>query len=782
MRLLHHTEDGGFQLTKPLAQGTRPRYAILSHTWLVDNGREVSFKDLIQGNAETKRPAGYHKIRFCGEQAAKDGLDYFWVDTCCINKDSSAELQEAITSMFSWYRNAAKCYAYLADVSTAQPSWELAFRQSRWFTRGWTLQELLAPASVEFFSIEGTPLGDKKSLERQIHEITEIPDRALRGHDLTEFTIAERLSWSKSRHTTRKEDKAYCLLGIFNVFIPLIYGENEYAYTRLREELDKRYAESAKLDQVLSMLPVASEAAFNSLSNQHEPTCLPDTRTELLQEIAEWADGRDDRCIFWLNGIAGTGKSTIARTVSSTHHDRGNLAATFFFSKGGGDVSRADKLITTLARQLASRIPSARRFICEAIMEQDDIANHSFRDQWNMLILGPLSKLNASLSPSTVILVVDALDECDSERDIRVLLNVFATAQSLHNPRLRILLTSRPEIAIRHSIGKLPEPMRQVFTLHEISPDVVDEDLGRFFEDNFSLIREERGFAADWPGMRVIKRLVEISCGLFIWASTACRFIREGRRLAMRRIKILVNKHISDAGPEKQLDQIYTTVLQDSIQQGYNDEEKVELYEMLRDVLGSIVVLSSPLPMESLAKLLNMPLSDIKDTLADLHTIFHIPSQTSRPIRLHHPTFRDFLLDKDRCSDMNFWVDEKQAHKVLAESCLTMMERMLKRDICDLKSPGTLLKDVDPSQIEKCIPSELQYACIYWAQHCRQSGMVFSDGDRVHRFFQEYLLYWLEAVNLMGKSAEMGAIIRLYHSSLVVCVSDRIWRIDLGTD
>lgn len=124
--------------------------------------------------------------------------------------------------------------------------------------------ELGAPTSLTFFSVEGTRLGDNTLLEQCIHEITEIPSRALRGHDLTEFTSAEQRSWSKSRHTTREEDKAYCLFGIFNVFIPLIHGEGDYAYTQFRQELDKRYAESTKLDHFLSMLPVASEAAFNS--------------------------------------------------------------------------------------------------------------------------------------------------------------------------------------------------------------------------------------------------------------------------------------------------------------------------------------------------------------------------------------------------------------------------------------------------------------------------------------------------------------------------------------
>ncbi|KAI1089482.1 vegetative incompatibility protein HET-E-1 [Rostrohypoxylon terebratum] len=784
MRLLYRNEDGTFQLTKDLAGEELPSYAILSHTWLLDGDEEVTYDDLVRGNTKSK-PAGYAKIEFCGEQATKDGLEYFWLDTCCINRNSSAELQEAITTMFTWYRNATRCYAYLTDVSAnGAPSrviddeypllsWEPAFRRSRWFTRGWTLQELLAPASVEFFSVEGIRLGDKKSLQSIIHEITGIPHEALRGEAVANFTVDQRLSWAANRQTKRKEDKAYCLLGIFNIFMPLLYGEGDHAFDRLRQEIDKKNAENAKRDHLLALLPVASEAAFNSRHNQHEPTCLPNTRTELLHEIEKWIETPNERCIFWLNGIAGTGKSTVARTVARTHYNRGDLGANFFFSRGGGDLSNANKLVTTLSRQLAARLPPVRRYICEAIDEQEDIMSLSLKDQWEKLIINPLSKLHSKYLESTVVIVIDALDECESERDVRVLIRVLSTSRLLNNVRLRVFVTSRPDILIRHGFTKIPEVEREVFALHQISPDIIDRDISIFFENHLLAIREERGFEDDWPGTRIIKRLVEISCGLFIWASTACRFIREGRRLAKRRIKILINGYSSGVGPEKQLDLIYTNVLRNAIQQDYNEKEKQELCIMFRDVLGSIVILCSPLSMESLAELLTIPLGDIKDTLADLHTIFNIPPKTSYPLRLHHPTFRDFLLDKERCRDLDFWIDQKQAHKALVDNCLALMSKKLKSDICGLGSPGTLIENVEPSLIERCIPPDLQYACLYWVEHCRQSGMRLADGDTVERFFREHFLHWLEAINLMGKSAEMGAIIRLYHAILAPDINRR---------
>ena len=246
MRLLKVESHGEFSLTDDITGDDIPPYAILSHTWGADR-EEVTFKDMVDGTGRGK--AGYAKIRFCGKQAASHGLQYFWVDTCCIDKSSSAELSEAINSMFRWYRDAAKCYVFLSDVSTrdydennqsSQFKWELAFRESRWFTRGWTLQELIAPATVEFFSMENDRLGDKQSQEQLVHEITKIPVQALRGSPLSHFSVEERMSWAEKRKTKREEDEAYSLLGIFDINMPLIYGEGrKRALIRLQKEIDE---------------------------------------------------------------------------------------------------------------------------------------------------------------------------------------------------------------------------------------------------------------------------------------------------------------------------------------------------------------------------------------------------------------------------------------------------------------------------------------------------------------------------------------------------------------
>lgn len=237
MRLLESC-GRNIRLTEELV-GQIPSYAILSHTWGAD-GEEVTFRDMVDRTA--KKKPGYDKIKFCAEKARADGLHYFWVDTCCIDKANSTELIEAINSMFRWYQKADRCYVYLSDVSASSlESWnpyELQFRASRWFTRGWTLQELLAPSSVEFFTRDGLRLGDKKSLEQQIHEITSIAVAALQNRPLAHFTTEERFRWAANRNTKKEEDWVYCLLGIFGVYMPLIYGESkENALRRLKKEI-----------------------------------------------------------------------------------------------------------------------------------------------------------------------------------------------------------------------------------------------------------------------------------------------------------------------------------------------------------------------------------------------------------------------------------------------------------------------------------------------------------------------------------------------------------------
>ncbi|OCL14903.1 HET-domain-containing protein [Glonium stellatum] len=236
MRLLH-TSTLEFQ---EFLDTNIPRYAILSHTWGTE---EVTFEDMRERREAAMQMAGYEKIKQCCKKAAQEGFDYVWIDTCCIDKRSSAELSESMNAMYEWYRKSGSCYAYLADVpSECQPAAEDdAFRRSRWFTRGWTLQELIAPDRVQFFAQDWTKIGTKETLNQEIKLVTGIPLEVLNNSSVLRRTgVAQKMSWAASRQTARVEDIAYCLMGLFGVNMPMLYGEGQKAFQRLQLEIIKK--------------------------------------------------------------------------------------------------------------------------------------------------------------------------------------------------------------------------------------------------------------------------------------------------------------------------------------------------------------------------------------------------------------------------------------------------------------------------------------------------------------------------------------------------------------
>ena len=273
MRLLNIAPDGlSLTFTKDFVEQEIPPYVILSHTWGND-GHEVLYKDIAEKQpyddfVEGTDKDGYKKIRFCAKQARAEGFEYMWIDSCCIDKPSYTELTHALNSMFRWYNKAAKCYVYLPDVSTdnvPEEIWKSKFHNTRWARRGWTLQELLAPPRVEFFSSEGRKIGNKTTLESLLHSMTGIAIGALRGTPLCEFSEIERMSWMERRETKLPEDKAYALLGIFDVQMSLIYGEGERtAFARLRETI-KQY--SGRIEPAESKLAMQTNPCVRTVAN-----------------------------------------------------------------------------------------------------------------------------------------------------------------------------------------------------------------------------------------------------------------------------------------------------------------------------------------------------------------------------------------------------------------------------------------------------------------------------------------------------------------------------------
>ncbi|PMD18551.1 HET-domain-containing protein [Hyaloscypha hepaticicola] len=250
-----------------------PSYAILSHTW---GSEEVSFQDIQGPHEQISHRAGYNKIKDCCAKALEAGFQYVWIDTCCIDKTNSTELSEAINSMFRWYQNAVTCYAYLEDIRA--PAWR--FWQSRWFKRGWTLQELIAPINVLFWDCEWNEIGSRASLGTEIESITGIPARILlRNSSLRDHCVAEIMSWAADRQTTRIEDRAYSLLGLFGVSMPLIYGEGANAFLRLQLEIMKATTDHSLFawndrsgdHKTRSHLVVHHSACFSQPSSSNDP-------------------------------------------------------------------------------------------------------------------------------------------------------------------------------------------------------------------------------------------------------------------------------------------------------------------------------------------------------------------------------------------------------------------------------------------------------------------------------------------------------------------------------
>jgi hypothetical protein len=272
---------------KDYTEGNIPKYAILSHTW---GPWEVTF-DNFQDITLAQFKPGYSKVEYACLQALQDGLDYVWIDTCCIDKSSSHELSEAINSMFRWYRASEVCYAYLEDLeldrisppNLGSESMKKLLENCRWFTRGWTLQEMIAPPNLTIYGKGWVALGTKQVLRHALADITGVDKDFLLGRSCQDASIARRMSWAARRNTTRTEDIAYCLMGIFDVNMPLLYGEGEKAFIRLQEEILKESDDQTLLAWGQTLLEDRKECyqtSFTSIKNA-------DVRKQWLSDLVK---------------------------------------------------------------------------------------------------------------------------------------------------------------------------------------------------------------------------------------------------------------------------------------------------------------------------------------------------------------------------------------------------------------------------------------------------------------------------------------------------------------
>jgi NACHT domain/Heterokaryon incompatibility protein (HET) len=755
MRLLEWKSDGDFSLTEDLTNNIPP-YAILSHTW-GSNGEEVTFEDIMSHTGKDK--PGYAKIQFCGNQAANDGLQYFWVDTCCINKSSSSVLTEAINSMFRWYREAAKCYVYLSDVSKgnydeydhlSRSIWKSAFRRSRWFTRGWTLQELIAPTSVEFYSSEGMRLGDKRSMEQQIHEITGIPVRALRGNPLSDFSPEERLSWATKRETTREEDKAYSLLGIFDIYMPLIYGEGgENAFKRLRKKIDKPLM-SLLQQQALVQLEKENKECIQHLrltDPRDDKMRIEETKGGLLEDsylwilgnshFQQWRNDQQSR-LLWIKGDPGKGKTMLLCGIANELKKsmvKTDLLSYFFCQATDSRINNATAVLRGLVYLLVDQQP----LLIPHIRKKHDHAGKTLFEDANTWVALSEIFTNILQDPNlnSTYLIIDALDECVA--DLPKLLD-FIVEKSSVSPRVKWIVSSRNWPDIEERLERAGHKVRLCLELNEES---VSTAVSIYIQHKVLQLAQLKKYDNKTRDA-VLDHLFSNANDTFLWVALVCQNLEKTPRR-----KTLAKLNAFPPG----LDSLYERMMEQIC--------KSDDADLCKRILASTAIVYRPITLKELTSLVEM-LEDMSDDLESLWEIISLCGSflTIREGTIYfvHQSAKEYLLTK--ASDEVFPSGRGEAHYIIFSRSLQVISRTLRRDIYSLRALGypiERVKQPDPDPL-----AVLRYSCIYWVDHlcdwnsnsCANHKVDLQDGGIVDVFVRKKYLYWLEALSLCRSMSE----------------------------
>lgn len=475
--------------------------------------------------------------------------------------------------------------------------------------------------------------------------------------------------------------------------------------------------------------------------------------------------------------MAGTGKSTISRTVARSFATTGRLGASFFFRRGEADRGSLSKFVTTIAAQLVSRVPAFAPHAKNAIDADTTIFGKAAQEQFKKLILEPLSRIpQDARKTATLVVVVDALDECERDDDVKLIINLFSRVKTLQSPRLRILVTSRPDLPIRLGFSAITGKYQDL-VLHEMPEHIVEHDISAFLRHELAVIRsnynnsvpKDRQLPTSWPGQSNIQILVQMAVPLFIFAATVCRFLAD-RRCGNPDKQLQEVLKYRTRSQESQLDATYLPVLNQLVV-GLPIRQRENALQEFRVIVGSIVILASPLSTCALAQMLSVSKDTIDDRLDLLHSVLSIPPSSSSPVRLLHLSFRDFLVDAEKCGKNPFWVDEKYSHGKMAANCLRVMNERLRTDICDVNASGTSRLTLNPQKVDACLPPEVQYACLHWVYHLQHARDQVSDGGPVCDFLIRHFLHWMEALSLMGRASESLGIINALQSLLSVSIA-----------
>ncbi|KAK6495259.1 hypothetical protein TWF481_003285 [Arthrobotrys musiformis] len=500
-------------------------------------------------------------------------------------------------------------------------------------------------------------------------------------------------------------------------------------------------------------LPVTDGASFNWYGDDHEPKCLPNTREDLLKEIDDWVNGPPGKHIFWLSGAAGTGKSTIARTVAEIYGKAKLLGGSFFFRRGAGDRASASKFFTTLATNLMQHIPAMKPTVSNIIEKEPDIVRKILKEQFDKLIFQPLSLADHT---GRIVLVIDALDECDNEQDVLTIVKLLGLLKELKGPNVRIFLTSRGEVFINAGFQKISGDFKDVI-LHDIEEQTILHDITVFLKYELEKIKEDHVYRdtlpSDWPTQSTIETLAKMACPLFIVASTICRFIEDPESLPGELLAgILEGQHkLIEANPERSLSLIYLQIMNQRMMKKSPSQKKIMLKEFQK-IMGTIVLLQTPMSRSSLAQFTDMPELNIKVRLDGFQSVLRIPEASNGVIKTFHLSFREFMLDPETKEQSPLWIDECQVHGFIGRRCIAIMKEHLRKNICDLSWSKNSLGDIPICNIYRRFPEELKYACIYWTYHLSASGEEIRDEGEAHQFLQEYILEWLEATSFLRYS------------------------------
>ena len=486
--------------------------------------------------------------------------------------------------------------------------------------------------------------------------------------------------------------------------------------------------------------------------------CFTGTREALLDKISTWfdEDGAHTPQIFWLSGLGGTGKTAVSHTVCERMDAKDQLGASFFFSRDEADRRRVASVIPSLAFQLASKNSTYLHNLCDVLKAHPDAPSRAQLYQLKELLLDPLKKVPAL---PRYLIVLDALDECDKERGTEGGDLIPLILRELPNSGLniKVVITSRSERSIQDMFKIAGRGMKvhDTSVLHDMEQSSAKEDIESYLAYHLQRIQVSRNITPPWPEDKAFSDLVTRAGLFFIFAATIVNFVADTNYNPRTQLqRLLASGNAQSRTIYTQVDLLYLQILRTSVE-GRPDAS--ELCARFRKIVGAIILLRDPLSISALAQLLEHDEVDLEGALSTLHSIFGILSNNDEPLRIFHPSFRDFLLVEKRCQDTRFTIPEGRTHAQLASYCLKIMLRHLKRNICGTGNDAVLNSEIPDleSKLRECVPPALSYACQHWGDHLSQSA---SDADlwkelveRLSEFASTKLLYWIEVLSLEGR-------------------------------